>query len=103
MPTNTLVHKHQSGVYRIGETKVSLDSIVYAYLDGASPEEIAERFPALSAEEVQGAIAFYLANRQEVHEYLKQQDAVWEAARRESEATPNPAWDRLRAIKQERQ
>ena len=37
-----------NGGYYIANTRVSLDSVVYAYLRGESPEGIAESFPALS-------------------------------------------------------
>jgi uncharacterized protein (DUF433 family) len=103
MEIKTYVRKHPSGVYRVGDTKVSLDSIVYAHLDGGTPEEIVGSFPALTLDDVQGAVAFYLANREHVHEYLKHQEAVWKAARQEAEARPNPAWDRLVKTKQARQ
>jgi uncharacterized protein (DUF433 family) len=101
METGTYVHKHPSGVYRVGTTKVSLDSIVYAHLEGESADAIQRDFPALTLEEVQAAIAFYLANRERVHDYLKQQNAVWKAARQEAEARVNPACDGLSKVRQE--
>ncbi len=63
------VEEH-SGAYFIGETRVSLDSVVYAFLRGESPEGIAESFPALTLEQVLGSLAFYLANREKIDEYL---------------------------------
>lgn len=57
--------------YRVGDTRVSLDSIVYAFLNGESAESIAQSFPVLSLEQVYGAIAYYLANRGEVDAYLQ--------------------------------
>lgn len=52
--------------YRVAGTRVSLDSVVYAFRSGESPESIAQSFPVLSLEQVYGAIAFYLAHREEV-------------------------------------
>lgn len=103
MINKTYVYKHPCGAYRIGATKVSLDSIVYRYLEGESAESIAADFPAVTLEEVFGAIAFYLGNREEVHEYLKEQDARWEKVEAEIDAKPNPAWKRMLKIKHERQ
>ena len=57
--------------YRIKGSRVSLDSIIYAFQRGASAESIQRSFPTISLEEVYGAIAFYLANQQEIDEYLK--------------------------------
>ena len=53
----------RDGGYWVAGTRVSLDSIVYAFLDGQTAESIAQSFPMLALEEVYGAIAFYLANR----------------------------------------
>lgn len=87
------------GVLRVGQTRVSLDSVVYAFRNGDSAESIREQYPALSLEEVYGAIAYYLANRDEVHHYLERQDKVWEEQRRHAEQAPNPLLERLRAQK----
>jgi len=60
------------GAYRLTGSRVSLDSIVYCFREGLSPESITESFPTLTLEQVYGAITFYLANRQSVDEYLRQ-------------------------------
>ena len=59
MMNKQYVEKSEGG-YRIAGTRVSLDSIVYAYLEGLRPESIADDFPALTLEEVYEAIAYYL-------------------------------------------
>ena len=41
------IEKHE-GVYAVAGTRVSLDSIVYAFLSGQSAEAIAQTFPVLS-------------------------------------------------------
>lgn len=56
------IEKREGG-YWIAGTRVSLDSVVYAFLRGAAPESIAQSFPVLSFEEVYGAISFYLATK----------------------------------------
>ena len=60
----------RNGGYYIAGTRVSLDSIVYEFRNGASPESIAQSFPTLRLEEVYGGITFYLANHSEIDEYL---------------------------------
>src|SRR5262245_28773442 len=72
------VREDDHGTLRVGDTRVSLDSVVYPFRDGHSPETIVQQYPALSLEQVYGAIAFYLANRDEVHQYLARQDQRWE-------------------------
>ncbi|MGB3655353.1 MAG: DUF433 domain-containing protein [Rivularia sp. (in: cyanobacteria)] len=61
--------------YTIIGTRISLDSILYGFLNGESPETIAQNFPQVSLEQVYGAIAFYLANREPIDTYLKQGEA----------------------------
>jgi uncharacterized protein (DUF433 family) len=68
--------------YWIAGRRVSLDSIVYAYLNGQTAESIAQSFSSLTIEEIYGAIAFYLANRAEIDGYLAGARADFEAERR---------------------
>jgi uncharacterized protein (DUF433 family) len=70
-------HRTTEGGWRVADSRVSLDSVVCAYWEGKSPEAIAEEFPTLSSEQVYGAIAFYLRNKQVIDEYLAQQDSRW--------------------------
>lgn len=74
--------EQREGVYKLIGSRVSLDSVVYQFLDGLSPETIAtECFPTLSLEQVYGAITFYLANRSEIDQYLAVQIKEYEAER----------------------
>ena len=58
--------EQRSGGFYVAGTRVSLDSIVYSFKAGDSPETIRQNFSSLSLEQVYGAIAFYLAHEQEV-------------------------------------
>ena len=89
----------EHGVMRIGHSRVMLDAIVAGFEQGHSPETLQQQYPALSLEEVYGAITYYLAHRDEVHTYLKQQDELWEAWRAKSAVRSNPAVERLRALR----
>jgi len=60
----------KEGAYRVGGTRVSLDSVVYGFQSGESAECIQQSFPALTLEQVYGAIAYYLANQQSIDQYL---------------------------------
>src|SRR6266540_5052597 len=68
-----------NGAYRITGTRVSLDSVVYSFLNGVSPESIVDSFPVLTLEQVYGAIAYYLARQAEVDAYLRQAEAEFAA------------------------
>lgn len=74
------VEQRPDGFYIAG-TRVSLDSIVYAFLHGETAEAIAQSFPTLALEQVYGAIAFYLANSERIDGYLAGRRADYEAKR----------------------
>ncbi len=75
------IEKRDEG-YWIAGTRVSLDSVVIAFLDGLSPETIvAECFPVLTLEQAYGAITYYLSHRSEIDAYLKQAETEFEALR----------------------
>lgn len=57
---------------------MSLDSVVYGFLEGQSAETIAQSFPVLTLEHVYGAIAYYLGHRAEVDAYLRRAHADFE-------------------------
>ena len=56
------VRLDERSTYRVGTTRISLDSVVIAFQQGYSPESIREQFPALTLEEVYGSIAYYLGH-----------------------------------------
>jgi uncharacterized protein (DUF433 family) len=98
------VEKREGG-YWVARTRVSLDSIVYAFRRGAAPETIRRSFPLLTLEEVYGAVTFYLAHEQEIDDYLRQSEAEFEAQaqqRREQLRNERPdLYERLAKARQE--
>jgi uncharacterized protein (DUF433 family) len=89
-------YKTAEGGWRVADSRVSLDSVVIAFLDGSSADEIAGDFPALSIEQVDGAIKFYLQHKQEIDEYLTEQNQRWQEFAAESESLHGPLLSRLR-------
>jgi uncharacterized protein (DUF433 family) len=67
------------GVYRVGDTRFSLDSLVYLFREGMSAEGMVESYPALTLEQVHNALAFYLGNQKEIDAYLEGQRAAQSA------------------------
>ncbi len=89
----------RSGGYSVAGTRVSLDSIVYSFRSGDSPETIQRNFNTLTLEQVYGAIAFYLRNQDEVDRNILDGEA---ALRRlvPSLSQRNPAlWERLQSAR----
>jgi uncharacterized protein (DUF433 family) len=72
----------QDGVMRVGETRVTLDTVVHAFDQGHTAEEIVSHYPALKLADVYAVIAYYLNNQAEAHNYLWQQqeeaEKIWE-------------------------
>ncbi len=99
MPTEYVRKQHD--VYRITGTRVSLDSIVYAWREGQSAETIAESFQVLTLEQVYGAITFYLAHREEIDCYLKQQRDDYEAKRQATRDTDPMFYQKIAAARRQ--
>ncbi len=82
--------------YWISGSRVSLESVIFAFLDGLSPETIAaECFPILSLEQVYGAITYYLAHRAEIDAYLQRAEIAFESFQ---QSTHDPEFSRKIAI-----
>ena len=64
----------EAGGIRIAPSRVTLDSILAAYHNGSTPEEIAIQFSVLSLEDIYSTIAYYLNHRQEIDNYLEQRN-----------------------------
>ena len=71
--------EYRNNTYWVEGTRVSLDSVVYAFRNGLSPESIVQSFPLLTLEQVYGSITFYLANLTEIDTYLANEEAAFDA------------------------
>jgi len=87
------------GVIRVGKTRITLDTVISAFLDGATAEEITHQYPSLDLADVYSVIAYYLRRRSEVDAYLQQRQEEAEKIRRwnESRFDPSGIRDRLLA------
>ena len=74
------------GVVRVGATRVTLDTIVGAYENGATPEQIAQQYPAVTLPEIYATIAYYLAHAAAVGAYLDQREKLADEVRKRIEA-----------------
>lgn len=84
------LQKDAHGVIRVGGTRVTLDSVIYEYLRGSGPDQIAEEFPVLDRADIYHVIGYYLAYRTEVDAYLAEQEREGEALRQMWEAEHPP-------------
>ncbi|MGB3535887.1 MAG: DUF433 domain-containing protein [Microcoleaceae cyanobacterium] len=60
------------GVVRVGKTRVTLDTVVAVFKQGATRDEIVYRYPSLKLADVYATIAFYLNHESDVEAYLQQ-------------------------------
>lgn len=73
------------GVQRVGNTRVTLDTIVAAFKEGATAEEIAQQYSSVSLADVYAVIAYYLRRQAEVESYLDKRRQEAEQIRQENE------------------
>ncbi|MBZ5624670.1 MAG: DUF433 domain-containing protein [Acidobacteriia bacterium] len=62
---NEFVERRDGSLYVIG-SRVPIARIVWEYRNGEDPDTIRSHYPTLSLEQVNGAITFYLSNKEEV-------------------------------------
>jgi len=93
--------EQRNGGYYVAGTRVSLDSVVYAYLRGESPEGIVYSFPALNLEQVNGGIDYYLTHREEIDAYLEQGRIEFERLRREQREKDPAFYAKMDAARRE--
>ena len=75
------------GQYLVGDTRVSLDSLVYLFREGMSAESMVDSYPVLTLEQVHGALAFYLGNQKEIDAYLTEGNRTAESQHEQSRRT----------------
>jgi uncharacterized protein (DUF433 family) len=87
-----------AGVFRVGNSRVTLDGVVGAFRDGATAEEIAEQYPVLSLGQVYAVIAYYLAHTAEVDDYLRTREQGSAEVRQANERLFDPTGVRARLM-----
>jgi uncharacterized protein (DUF433 family) len=75
----------EHGVMRVGDTRVPLDTVVYAFNQGASPEEIVLSYPTLALNDVYAVVNYYVHNRTEVDDYIREREEEAARIREENE------------------
>jgi uncharacterized protein (DUF433 family) len=92
----------EAGVLRVGKTRVSFDSVIAAFNDGATPEEVVQQYDVLSLADVYAVIGYYLENQSEVDAYLAERQTQRKQLRQEIEARHQPQGIRQRLLARRR-
>ena len=85
-------------VLRVGHTRVTLDTVLAAFADGATAEEIVQQYPSLDLADVYSVIGFYLRHTAEVNVYLQQRHTQRETVRQQNEGRFDPHGVRERLL-----
>ena len=96
---------NEDGMVLVGKTRVTLDTVVAVFKQGATAEEIVYRYPSLNLADVYATIAFYLNHQPEVEAYLQQRRQQSQEIRAMNQARFDPQGlrDRLLARKTEQE
>src|SRR5215469_15702228 len=79
------------GVARVGHTRVTLDTVVACFGEGATAEEIVLQYPSLDLGDVYALIAYYLKRTAAVESYLHVRERNSAAVRQRNEARCDPS------------
>ena len=85
-------------VVRVGTTRVTLDTLVAAFREGATAEEIVQQYPTLQLAGVYSVIGYYLRHQAEVDAYLHDRRCRADEVRRENETCFDPTGVRERLL-----
>ena len=86
----------EGGALRVGDSRVTLDTVIHEYENGAEPEGIVDAYSTLRLADVYAVIAYYLGHKEEVTDYLRTRQAEAAELRREIESR-QPGRNELRA------
>jgi uncharacterized protein (DUF433 family) len=92
------VRADADGVVRVAGTRVTLDTIVAAFREGATAEEIAQQYPSVALADMYAVIGYYLRQSEKVDAYLEQRRAQAQEVRRENEKRFDPQGIRERLV-----
>jgi len=92
----------KDGVIRMRGTRVTFDTVVEAFQQGATAEEITQQYPTLALADVYAVLGYFLAHEADVTAYLEERAAVRDAVRRENERRFDPQGIRERLTARKR-
>ena len=80
---------NKDGVILISKTRVTLDTIIVAFSEGASAEEISYQYPSVPLGDIYSVIGYYLRKKKQIDVYLKRREKVAQEVRRQNEENSN--------------
>ena len=83
------IETDEDGVIRVGNTRVTLETLVAAFNNGSTAEEIVYQFPVLNLADVYAVITYYLRNRDIVEKYLNNRTLLAEQFKQKNKKNKN--------------
>ncbi|MGM0576104.1 MAG: DUF433 domain-containing protein [Myxococcota bacterium] len=96
MQLERYLERDDDGGWWIRGTRVDLATVVEAYRQGLSAEEIAYNYPSAGLEAMYAALTFYLANQERLDAEFRRSEQLLEDRR--ARVAPAPVIQRLRAL-----
>jgi uncharacterized protein (DUF433 family) len=78
--------RRRDGGWYVGDSGVSVFSVISLWQQGFSPEEIQASYSPLSLQDVYGTILYYMENRDQLGAYFREQIELFHRKKAESEA-----------------
>jgi uncharacterized protein (DUF433 family) len=90
------------GVIRVRETRITLDTVLAAFQDGATAEEIVQQYPSISLADVYQVIGYSLRHSSELEGYFAARREAARKTKERNETTWQPARIRDRLLARHR-
>jgi uncharacterized protein (DUF433 family) len=102
LTTETIpLNQDEFGAIRVGKSRVLLELVIRAFLDGVSPESIIQGYETLSLSDVYLTIGYYLNHKSEIDNYLQQREQLAETvSQRLADIQPDLSLIRSRLLSQ---
>jgi uncharacterized protein (DUF433 family) len=90
--------KDADGVIRVSGTRIALESVIAAFQEGATAQEIGQQYPSLPLADVYAVIGYYLKHRSSLDVYLRGRDSKRAEVQQKNESRFNPRAIRERIL-----
>lgn len=101
MVTQTLqvpLAQDEHGVIRVSGTRIPLETLIFAFKQGDTAEEIAQKYPILNLTDIYAVITYFLGHQELVDQYMAGQEKEAQAVRQKVETRCNPHGIRERLL-----